>query len=270
MTATLQTRYRVDGMDCAGCATKIDAAVRRMPGVGDVAVSVTAGTMTVRHCETSDLGAIEKKVTGLGYQVTPLKDGSLAPDNSTAQRDQVDEASHKSEGVHGHDHGPTTGAWWQSKKGRLTLACGGALMAAFAIGKLAPSISAYAYLAAMLIGLVPIARRAFAAAIAGTPFSIELLMTLAAVGAVLINATEEAATVVFLFLVGELLEGVAAGKARASIQSLTALVPKTAQLEAEDIEERAGLGRVAAYLKGDSSHQHARIVREWCFVQLDL
>ena len=231
MTATLQTRYRVDGMDCAGCATKIDAAVRRMPGVGDVAVSVTAGTMTVRHCETSDLGAIEKKVTGLGYQVTPLKDGSLAPDNSTAQRDQVDEASHKSEGVHGHDHGPTTGAWWQSKKGRLTLACGGALMAAFAIGKLAPSISAYAYLAAMLIGLVPIARRAFAAAMAGTPFSIELLMTLAAVGAVLINATEEAATVVFLFLVGELLEGVAAGKARASIQSLTALVPKTAQLE---------------------------------------
>jgi Cd2+/Zn2+-exporting ATPase len=37
--------------------------------------------------------------------------------------------------------------------------------------------------------------------------------------------------VVFLFLVGELLEGVAAGKARASIQSLTTLVPKSALLE---------------------------------------
>ncbi len=56
---------------------------------------------------------------------------------------------------------------------------------------------------------------------AGTPFSIEMLMTIAAVGAVIIDAGEEAATVVFLFLVGELLEGVAAGKARASIQSLT-------------------------------------------------
>src|SRR5689334_15904673 len=56
-------------------------------------------------------------------------------------------------------------------------------------------------------------------------------MTIAAVGAVLIGATEEAAMVVFLFLVGELLEGVAAGRARASIQNLTKLVPKTALIE---------------------------------------
>jgi Cd2+/Zn2+-exporting ATPase len=83
----------------------------------------------------------------------------------------------------------------------------------------------------MLVGLVPIARRAFAAALAGTPFSIEMLMTIAAVGAVIIHAGEEAATVVFLFLVGELLEGVAARKARESIQSLTSLVPKSALLE---------------------------------------
>jgi Cd2+/Zn2+-exporting ATPase len=83
----------------------------------------------------------------------------------------------------------------------------------------------------MLVGLIPIARRAVMAALAGTPFSIEMLMTIAAVGAVVIHASEEAAAVVFLFLIGELLEGVAAGKARASIQSLTKLVPKTAWLE---------------------------------------
>ncbi|MBN9921096.1 cation transporter, partial [Listeria monocytogenes] len=43
-----QSRYRVDGMDCASCAAKIDTAVRRVPGVEDVSVSATAGTMTVR------------------------------------------------------------------------------------------------------------------------------------------------------------------------------------------------------------------------------
>ena len=48
--------------------------------------------------------------------------------------------------------------------------------------------------------------------------------------------------VVFLFLVGELLEGVAAGRARASIRGLTKLVPKTALLERRR-QNRGGAGR---------------------------
>ena len=113
-----------------------------------------------------------------------------------------------------------------------------ALVVAYLIGQLVPAIGHWAFVVALLVGLVPIARRAVAGAMAGTPFSIEMLMTIAAVGAVIIGATEEAATVVFLFLVGELLEGVAAGRARASIQGLTDLVPKTALLERERQDPR--------------------------------
>ncbi|MBY4593652.1 MULTISPECIES: heavy metal translocating P-type ATPase [Rhizobium] len=267
--AESETRYRVGGMDCASCATKIDTAVRRVAGVADVSVSVMAGTMTVRHDGSSDLKAIEKKVTGLGYSVAPLS-GNAAPahergpqhrhDHGHDHRDQADHdhehavhdheghdhaghshdhASHdhddhgekEIEGLHGHDHAPMAGPWWQSEKGRLTILSGAALVVAYTVGHLVPAIASYAFIVAMLIGLVPIARRAVMAAFSGTPFSIEMLMTIAAVGAVIINAGEEAATVVFLFLVGELLEGVAAGKARESIQSLTSLVPKTALLE---------------------------------------
>ncbi|MBB5574212.1 MULTISPECIES: heavy metal translocating P-type ATPase [Rhizobium] len=259
MAETAEARYRVSGMDCASCAAKIDTAVRRMPGVEDVSVSVTAGTMTVRHDETSNLAAIEKKVAGLGYSLAPLAgkaerapsehqhdhhdhdhdhhdhdhnhDGHDHSSHDHADHDNHDHASKEIEGLHGHDHAPMDGPWWKSKKGRLTIVSGVALVAAYAIGHLIPSIASYAFIVAMLVGLVPIARRAVMAALAGTPFSIEMLMTIAAVGAVIINAGEEAATVVFLFLVGELLEGVAAGKARASIQSLTTLVPKTALIE---------------------------------------
>ncbi|MDR6101040.1 Cd2+/Zn2+-exporting ATPase [Agrobacterium larrymoorei] len=262
MSTDLQTRFRVGGMDCASCASKIDTAVRRMPGVEDVSVSVTAGTMSIRHDQTSDLDAIGKKVRGLGYSVERLA-GRQADDPTSANHggtccgshahDHADGEGHRHshhdhdnhthgehdhddgaaavEGLHGHDHGPSDGPWWNSKKGRATLLAGAALVVAYSIGHLVPSVQLYVFAIAMLVGLVPIARRAIMAALAGTPFSIEMLMTIAAVGAVAINATEEAAAVVFLFLVGELLEGVAAGKARDSIKSLSALVPKTALLE---------------------------------------
>lgn len=221
-----QTTMRVVGMDCASCAVKIENALRRVPGVNDVAVSVAAGRVTVKH-DGADVGAMADRITGLGYTVTPADEKGIpsAHGHGGASHD------HDDAGLHGHDHGPTDGSWWRTAKGILTIASGTALGAAFLIGKLAPVTEKWAFLLAMLVGLVPIGRRAFAAAISGTPFSIEMLMTIAAVGAVFIGATEEAATVVFLFLIGELLEGVAASRARASIQDLTKLVPKTAMLE---------------------------------------
>ncbi len=248
-TFDIIARYRIEGMDCASCAAKIDTAVRSMPGVSDVSVSVTAGTMTLHHDAASDLAAIAKKVTGLGYSVARLAEKAPAPPAPAACGHNHDHPSHdhskhthhgrehghghahSHDQGHAHDHRPEAGPWWQSKKSLLTMASGGALAAAYGIGMLVPAIAPYAFIAAMLVGLIPIARRAVMAALAGTPFSIEMLMTIAAAGAVIINAVEEAAAVVFLFLVGELLEGVAAGKARASIQALTMLVPKTALLE---------------------------------------
>ena len=258
---TTQSRYRVEGMDCAGCATKIDTAVRRMPGVTDVSVSVTAGTMTVSHDNTSDLAAVERKVKGLGYAVTAIESkttesafhvGSGQEEHNHGQTSPKAEAP----ALHEHDHGTHTGPWWTSAKAKLVIACGSALAVAYLAGQFIPAVEPYAFVAAMLIGLVPIARRAVMAALAGTPFSIEMLMTIAAVGAVVIHAAEEAAVVVFLFLVGELLEGVAAGRARASIQSLSALVPKTAWLEeggksSEVPAESLGVGSVIMVRPGD-------------------
>ena len=237
--AATQTRYRVEGMDCAGCAAKIDTAVRRLPGVEEVSVSATAGTMTVRHNGQSDLNQLERAVTGLGYGIAPAGRAAVAHRPGHASPDDAPE-------LHSHDHGPTTGPWWKSPKAKLTAAAGLALIVAYGVGKLVPAVAPWAFNAAMLFGLVPIVRRAFMAARAGTPFSIEMLMTIAAVGAVIIGAGEEAAAVVFLFLVGELLEGVAAGRARASIQGLTALVPKTAFVETDGRIEEVPAESVAA------------------------
>jgi len=259
MNISPQIRFKVEGMDCASCATKIDTAVSRMAGVSEVAVSVTAGTMTVTHDGNLDAADVGRKVKALGYRATPFSgpsDTAPAKHHATHDHDHAhgaccgghdhdhnhEDHAHEGhdhgratdtaalEGLHGHDHGPTEGPWWKSRKGRLTIFSGLALAAAYGAGLVFPAIAPYAFTLAMAVGLVPIARRAIMAALNGTPFSIEMLMTIAAIGAVIIDASEEAAAVVFLFLVGELLEGVAAGKARDSIRSLSALVPRTALL----------------------------------------
>jgi len=252
----LQSRFRVEGMDCASCAAKIDKAARRVEGVEDLNVSVTAGTMTVEHRAETDLLALGNKIASLGYKVQPIPAAQAktkrtrheAPgqhrenhshlhahgadhSNEHGARKADREATHSH--LHGHDHDAGEGPWWKTAKARLTIACGVALAAAFLLARLAPGTANWAYIAAMAVGLIPIARRAVVAGLNGMPFTIETLMSIAAIGAVFIDASEEAAVVVFLFLVGELLEGVAAGRARASIKALATLVPKTALLEVD-------------------------------------
>ena len=241
-----QTRFRVAGMDCASCAAKIDTAVRRMPDVTDVKVSVVAGTMTVTHGSKADLDELARKVTSLGYKAAPIgpagQKPATAPSNHVhgpdGRHDQTltgsgitTEAPDALEGMHGHDHGPQDGPWWKTSKAQLTIICGIALAVAFGLSQVLPQTQPWGFIVAMAVGLIPIARRALLGAANGSPFTIETLMTVAAVGAVIINAAEEAAVVVFLFLVGELLEGIATGRARASIRALATLMPKTALLE---------------------------------------
>ena len=212
-----RTRFRVEGMDCASCASKIDTAIRRMPSVADVNISVVAGTMTVEHDGSLDSDAVSRKVSGLGYRTDPAERGDAGEkgDRQEPEHRRPAENAGGLEGLHGHDHAPQEGPWWATAKARLTIACGVALAVAFVMAKLLPPTQPWGFIVAMAIGLIPIARRALAGAMNGSPFTIETLMTIAAVGAVVIGAAEEAAVVVVLFLVGELLEGIATGRARA-------------------------------------------------------
>ena len=113
----------------------------------------------------------------------------------------------------------------------MVLSLGALVGVAYLLSLALPRESYWIFLAATLIGVAPFGRRAIALARAGSPFSIETLMGVAALGAVAIGAAEEAAIVVLLFAIGELLEGVAADRARAGIKALADLMPRTARVE---------------------------------------
>ncbi|WP_309569699.1 heavy metal translocating P-type ATPase [Deinococcus sp.] len=213
--------YFVDGMDCASCVRKVEAMVGRLPGTGDVHTSFTQQTLKLALDETrTPRTTLESNLRALGYQ--PTLRGKPTPTPSPLPGGDV----------HTHAHeAPVPGrAWYASPAGRLVLLSGALLLAAWVLGFVAPALSTAAFIAATLAGVWPLAGRALASARLGDPFSINTLVTLAAVGAVLIGQAPEGAVVVFLFTVGELLEGVAAGRARAGIHALAALAPRTALL----------------------------------------
>jgi len=211
LTNTRPLKMRVEGMDCGACAIKIENALKRLPGVSDI--NVNYGTETLRlnlDEDRSSRKTIEDKIRGLGYTPQPLAGEQV----HAAEMPESEERS-----------------WWQTQKGRLVLIEATLLAVAFGVAWVVPNLSFSAYFAAAALGLVPIVRRALAGIMSGTPFSIETLMSVAAAGAIAIGAAEEAAVVIFLFAVGELLENVAAGRARAGITALVGLVPRVAQVE---------------------------------------
>ncbi|MGM0521991.1 MAG: heavy metal translocating P-type ATPase [Pseudomonadota bacterium] len=197
---------RVEGMDCGGCERKVESALARLDGIEAVTASSVTGSVKI-HAQ--DHGApsqetIERILNELGYQVASHDDHKEASASSTP--------------------------WWQTAKGRLVMVTGGLLALAFALRFIWPALGNWPFVAATLVGLVPIAQGAWGALKMRNPFTIEMLMSIAALGALAINAAAEAAMVVFLFAVGELLEGVASSRARRSISALVNLTPSTARL----------------------------------------
>jgi len=207
-------RYHVEGMDCPSCAAKIETAVGRLGGAEDIRVNYHAQVLVFRLDETATpRAAVEETVRKLGYGIAPVE----AP--------RVGEAGDVvADAVQTRPRKP----WWTVAKARLAALLGMLTAAGLVVSLAAPAADHWAYFPAAIAGLAFFGRKAIAAARAGSPFSIEMLMSIATVGAILIGATSEAAVVVLLFTVGEVLESVAAGRARAGIEALGALVPRTA------------------------------------------
>lgn len=216
-------RYRVGGMDCPSCVGKLETAIGRIAGVSSVKVHFSAATMVVITDEQkATTEEVERTICALDFTATP-----------ETSRGVADTAAAPSGGDHHHSHAEDSsdGPWWKTRKGRRVVGIGFLLAVAYIASHLFPELSYPAYLLAAAIGLIPFARRAAVLARSGSPFSIETLMSLAAVGAIAIGAVSEAAVVVFLFAVGELLENIAAGRARAGIKKLVELVPRTTLVE---------------------------------------
>lgn len=192
------TRYswKVSGMDCAACALKVENAVRQLAGVNQVQVLFATEKLVV-DADNDIRAQVESAVQKAGYS---LRDEQAA-DEPQASR----------------------------LKENLPLITLIVMMAiSWGLEQFNHPFGQLAFIATTLVGLYPIARQALRLIKSGSYFAIETLMSVAAIGALFIGATAEAAMVLLLFLIGERLEGWAASRARQGVSALMALKPETA------------------------------------------
>ncbi|WP_426446382.1 zinc/cadmium/mercury/lead-transporting ATPase [Siccibacter colletis] len=206
------TRYSwyIDGMDCPACARKVENALRQVAGIASARVAFASEKLTV-DAQRDVRQAVSDAVTRIGFT---LRDIDAAP----AQ--------------------PRTA--WREQLPLLALA---AMMAVswLLTHSGATQAGQIAFIVTTLVGLWPIARQALRLMRSGNPFAIETLMSVAAIGALFIGATAEAAMVLLLFMIGERLESWAATRARRGVSALVALKPETATRLREGKRETVAL-----------------------------
>ena len=201
--------WQVLGMDCPSCARKIETAVSRVSGVQQARVLFATEKLVVDLAPGLSPDPVTAAVLAAGFQ---LKGESA--DRQAAGRKQASQQP-----LLGNLFGNFLGKYWQP----LSLA---SLMLVAAL--LPKEFGQPLFTLATFWGLWPISRKAWALTKSGSPFAIETLMTVAAVGALFLGETAEAAMVLLLFMLGEHLEAYAAGRARAGVTALMALVPDKA------------------------------------------
>jgi len=127
-----------------------------------------------------------------------------------------------------------------SKKNQITVISAILIVIGFTgeLGFKNEDIAIWAFAIASILGVAPIAIQAYQA-LKVKVVSIDVLVTLAVIGAFLIKNLEESAIVTFLFLFGSFLEQRTLNKTRSAIKELTEMAPESAlkQMENGEFEE---------------------------------
>lgn len=220
-----QQQYRIRGLDCAEEVNALKATVGKLPGVEDISFNLLEGTMTVQFDRTqADDDAIRAAVQQAGLKADARQE------NGTGGADEDGEN------------------WWRRRGRALMCASSGAFLLAGFLTHAAlhggilhaltggegvehhvfPLPVILLYLAAVVAGGWFVAPKAWMA-LRRLRADMNLLMSIAVLGAIGIGQWFEAGTVAFLFAFSLLLESWSVGRARRAIRSLVNLTPPTAR-----------------------------------------
>jgi Cd2+/Zn2+-exporting ATPase len=212
--------FKIEGLDCPDCAASLEKAIATLPGVTSARLNFTAATLVV----------------------APQEGRAIVPDVERLVRDM---------GHHAILQGPSPSAaagsaagwreWVRRNRRALATGLGGALLLAGFLSSLFGASAGFTdafYVLATVVSGYYAARAGWITLRTTRAVDMNILMTLAATGALAIGAFEEGAMVTFLFALGNLLESATMDRARKAIRSLIELTPREATLAHDGAEER--------------------------------
>lgn len=204
-------RLDVSGLDCACCAEKIVRAVKKkMPEVKSAEIDVAGGVMLVSFESADPPATLATRISAIASKIEP--DVEISLPGAAADRPARPE--------------------WLVPLGRI-LAAIAMLVCAMAIhlpqyAMIGLSVAAY-----LLVGydvLIKMVRNVMR----GEIFDENFLMSVATIGAICIGEYPEAAGVMIFYQTGSLIEGIAVGRSRKTIEALAAIRPDTALVLGDD------------------------------------
>jgi Cd2+/Zn2+-exporting ATPase len=207
----------IENIHCGDCALNIERSVEHVPGVLSAEVSYVLSSATVYYDpHRVEVDRIKRAITKPGYAVR----------ETLTERTRV---------------------FWKEMRPFLFMAASGiALGLSWITGwmGLGPTRLPTAFaIASLVLGGYPIIKSAIKALLI-PDLNVDTLVSIAALAAVSVGAYQEAATVIFIMLLGEFLEHLTVGKARKAITSLIQLSPKTAWVRREDKEVQVPIEEV--------------------------
>jgi len=199
----------IENIHCGDCALNIERSVEHVPGVLSAEVSYVLSTATIYYDpHRVEEERIKKAITKPGYAVR----------ETFAER---------------------TRTFWREKRSFIFLSLSGVMLGlswilrwtGFGPFQLPTALA----IASLILGGYPILKSAVRTLLI-PDLNVDTLVSIAAIAAAAVGAYREAATVIFIMLLGEFLEGVTVGKTRKAIASLIQLSPKTAWVRRENKE----------------------------------
>ena len=209
-------KYRITGLDCAGCANEIETELRKIEGFDHASVSYATETITI---PATGIERARRVVSDIEPEADIMPDGPSRVGGAGA----------------GADAG--TGAGVNRNTRRIlrvvasVLLLGAGILFRSTLQATPYQLGEYAvFLLAYALAGAPVVMTALRNIVRGRVFDEMFLMTVATIGAIAIGELAEAVAVMLFYALGEYVQDLAVGRSRSSITSLLALRPDSARV----------------------------------------